>query len=79
MRLAHFASCRNILDLVSILMMIIICILHLVRVGTDPVKEDRAVAPMIAFELLLNYFKVRRALHQRTYRWLPLAHKTAVQ
>jgi len=56
--ISYFKSGWNILDLVSILMMIIICILHLVRVGTDPVKEDRAVAPMIAFELLLNYFKV---------------------
>ncbi|KAF5832015.1 hypothetical protein DUNSADRAFT_12256 [Dunaliella salina] len=56
--ISYFKSGWNTLDLVSILMMIVICVLHLVRVGTDPAKQDRAVAPMIAFELLLNYFKV---------------------
>lgn len=40
-------------------MMIVIGLLHFNRVGSDSSKEDRALAPMIAFELLLNYFKVR--------------------
>jgi hypothetical protein len=39
-------------------MMIVIGILHFTRVASDATKDDRALAPMIAFELLLNYFKV---------------------
>uniref|UniRef100_A0A7S3R5P2 Ion transport domain-containing protein n=1 Tax=Dunaliella tertiolecta TaxID=3047 RepID=A0A7S3R5P2_DUNTE len=55
---AYFKSAWNVLDLASTLMMVAVAILQLTRTGTLADQQDRAVAPMIAFTLILTYFKL---------------------
>lgn len=49
---------RNILDCLSLMMMVIVGALEFARVGTNPDLEDRAVGPMLCFCIILTFFKV---------------------
>lgn len=61
---AHAAYClvRNVLDVVSITLMLVIIPFHLARFQTGP---GDALAPMLAFEIVMTWFKVGASL-----RWL---------
>jgi hypothetical protein len=48
-------SCRNVLDVTSIMFMLVIIPLHFARAGD---KEGSVLAPLIAFEVIMTWFKV---------------------
>lgn len=56
---AHAHLRRNMLDLISMSMMVTTGILQYTRTGTRLNEPDRVVAPMIAFMLIFTFLKVR--------------------